>query len=244
MGCAYSKRIHAAAHRRELKCTRQPLDEIAIGKRMYLHYKVVKGLQNTLWSSIAFSDDNGENWIESGVRWEGQEEGGLRQQWSWERGGDGWVYVVSSSARRSDPLLLYRVREDRLLDKAAYESWGLQDGKWAWGNPASSILGGRFGAMCLRRVENKWVLSWFNAADYDITIKVFDHPTDDLHHARQFKPIRGGRWGAENDSTVAQLYGGYIHPDSTLRELHLIVSQWNTARNWPYRAMQFVTSIE
>ena len=100
-GGAYAKQILEYSHRSGLYSTWLPNDVITIGRRMYLHYKVVKGLQNTLWSSIAFSDDNGENWIESGVRWEGQEDGGLRQQWSWERGGDGWVYVVSSSARRS-----------------------------------------------------------------------------------------------------------------------------------------------
>ena len=48
----------------------------------------------------------------------------------------------------------------------------------------------------------------------------------------------------ENETTVAQLYGGYIHPDSTLHDLHLIVSQWNTETNWPYHAMQFVTGVE
>lgn len=105
-------------------------------------------------------------------------------------------------------------------------------------------LEGKFGELCLRRVETKWVLSWFNAGDYDLTIKVFDGPTSNLFTAKQYKPIKGGAWGAEDDTTVAQLYGGYIHPDSTLHDLHLIVSQWNTTANWPYRAMQFVTGVE
>ena len=62
--------------------------------------------------------------------------------------------------------------------------------------------------------------------------------------ATTYKPIKGGEWGMENDTTVAQLYGGYIHPDSTLHDLQLIVSQWNTETNWPYHAMQFVTGVE
>jgi hypothetical protein len=88
------------------------------------------------------------------------------------------------------------------------------------------------------------VLAWFNAGAYEITVKVFDSPTSNLYTATTYHPIHGGNWGAENDTTVAQLYGGYIHPDSTLRNLHLIVSQWNTNTNWPYHAMQFVTGVE
>lgn len=133
--------------------------------------------------------------------------------------------------------------EAKLLDRTAYEPWGYKDSAWAWGNPPTPVLDGKFGEICWRRVEGKWVLSWFNAGDYDITIKIFDAPTSNLFTAKQYKPIRGGAWGAESDTVVAQLYGGYIHPDSTLRELHLIVSQWNTTTNWPYRAMQFVTGI-
>jgi hypothetical protein len=34
------------------------------------------------------------------------------------------------------------------------------------------------------------------------------------------------------------LYGGYIIPGSTLSDLHLSVSQWNTDARWPYRVMQ------
>ena len=139
---------------------------------------------------------------------------------------------------------MYRVPEDRLLDRAAYEPWGFANGAWAWGNPATPVLDGKFGELCLRRVENRWVLSWFDAGNYAISIKVFDSPTANLYEAKTYTPIRGGDWGAETDTTVAQLYGGYIHPDSTLHDLHLIVSQWKTATNWPYRAMHFVTGVE
>lgn len=62
------------------------------------------------------------------------------------------------------------------------------------------------------------------------------------HHtpaARRRTLIRGGTWTSEDDRHVAQLYGGYIIPGSTLDDLHLSVSQWNTAEGWPYRAMHF-----
>jgi hypothetical protein len=152
--------------------------------------------------------------------------------------------VLSTSFTRADPIILHRVPEDSLLDENAYEPWGYKNDMWGWGNPPTPVLTGKFGEMCLRKVENKWVLSWFNAGDYDITIKVFDSPTSNLFTAKTYKPIHGGAWGFESDTIVAQLYGGYIHPDSTLHELHLIVSQWNTQTNWPYHAMQFVTGVE
>lgn len=219
-----------------------PSDVITIGQRMYMHYIVNNGLGNVQWTQIAYSDDNGENWTLSNARWEGGENNSLQQLWTWERGTDGYVYVISTKfISRDKGMILHRVPEGKILDKSAYQPWGNKNGKWAWGNPATQILGGKTGEMCLRRIENKWVLSWFNAGSYNITIKVFDDPTDDLSKAKTYAPVKGGFF--ENDSTVNQLYGGYIHPDSTLSNLHLIISQW-VSNGGPYRSMQFSTSLQ
>ncbi len=235
-GGAYARQILDYDHGDPNFSTWLPSDVITIGDRMYLHFIVNAGLGNVRWTQIAYSDDNGEHWALSDARWAADEDDFLRQLWTWERGCDGYVYVMSTSfIDRSRPIILYRVPEDRLLDRNAYEPWGFRDGQWAWGNPASVVLEGRFGELSLRRVEDKWVLSWFNAGDYDITVKVFDGPTSNLYEARTFKPITG--------AVFPQLYGGYIHPDSTLANLHLIVSQWNTANGWPYHATQWVTSV-
>jgi hypothetical protein len=53
--------------------------------------------------------------------------------------------------------------------------------------------------------------------------------------------LRGCDWADEDHAAgrVAQLYGGYVLPGSRLDDVHLVVSQWHTARGWPYRAMQF-----
>lgn len=67
-------------------------------------------------------------------------------------------------------------------------------------------------------------------------------PTDNLVAAPKITLLNGGAWGAEDCAHVAQLYGGYTIPGSTLSDLHLSVSQWNTtpgAGNMPYHAMQF-----
>lgn len=242
-GGSYAKQILAYDHSSADYSTWLPSDVITIGSRMYLHYIVNQGLGNVRWTQIAYSDDNGENWTISGARWDGGVNGGLRQLWTWEEGCDGYVYVLSTSFQRSDPIILHRVPTESILDPSKYEPWGYANGQWAWGQPPTPVLEGKFGELSLRRVEHKWVLSWFNAGDYEITVKVFDSPTSNLYEAATYHPIHGGSWPVQTDTSVPQLYGGYIHPDSTLHELTLIVSQWNTQTNWPYHAMQFVTGV-
>jgi hypothetical protein len=240
-GGQYAKQILAYPHTN--RTTYLPSDVITIGKRMYLHYMVNEPFGNVTSTAIAYSDDNGENWVQSKATWSGGANNGLRQLWTWARGDDGFVYVLSTKFDRKNPIILHRVPEGEVLDPSAYEPWGYKAGAWAWGNPATPVLGGKFGEMCLRRIENKWVLSYFNAKDYNITILVFDTPTSNLYQATKFVPISGGAWGAETDSSVAQLYGGYIHPKSTLHEMYLIVSQWNTGTNQDYHAMEFFTAV-
>ena len=46
---------------------------------------------------------------------------------------------------------------------------------------------------------------------------------------------------------MAQLYGGYVLPGSRLGVaggVGLVVSQWNTARGWPYQVMQFRVTLQ
>ncbi len=105
------------------------------------------------------------------------------------------------------------------------------------------------GEMSLRRVENRWVFSYFESSSGTIRVKVLNHPTDDLAAAPTTTVLRNTTWPSPRCSppdgctagTLSQLYGGYIVPGSTLRNLHLVVSHWNTTddSNWPYRAMQY-----
>jgi hypothetical protein len=61
-------------------------------------------------------------------------------------------------------------------------------------------------------------------------------------------PVVGGAWDDEDHDScrVAQLYGGYLLPGSRLDVaggVGLVVSQWNTAKCWPYRVMQFRATL-
>ncbi|AJE81206.1 MULTISPECIES: DUF4185 domain-containing protein [Streptomyces] len=238
VGGAAAQQLWAYEHDNPQFSTVLPSDVITIGGSMYLHVMVNKGLGNVVWTEIWRSDNSGANWYHTGAKFAPDLDGGLFQCLSWGLGDDGWVYVYSTSFTRSRPIILKRVRADRIADPGAYEPWGYRDGQWAWGQPATPILEGKFGELCLRPLDGKWVLTWFNAGDYRIDGIIMDTPTSNLYTAHRQTLIWGGAWGQEDDAHVAQLYGGYIIPGSTLNDLHLSVSQWNTGAGWPYRVMQ------
>jgi hypothetical protein len=75
--------------------------------------------------------------------WPADEAGGLRQLWTWERGDDGYVYVLSTSFTRSNLIILHRVPENQLFNKNAYQPWGYKDNMWNWGNPPTPVLPGK-----------------------------------------------------------------------------------------------------
>ena len=222
-----------------------PTDIITIGEEMYLHVMVCEGLGNVHWTELHRSTDNGETWRHAGARWPGGHHGGLFQMLTCERGADGYVYVFSTGFQRDKGLVLQRVPADRFAEPAAWQSWGYRDGEWAWGNPPTVALAGEFGELCLRRVEGRWLLALFDARGYRIDVLTLDSPTANLFHAQRQTLVHGTAWDAEDhdQGRVAQLYGGYLVPGSTLKDLHLIVSQWNTTTNWPYQAMQFHANV-
>ncbi|MDR7304228.1 DUF4185 domain-containing protein [Haloactinomyces albus] len=218
-----------------------PTDVITIGAEMYLHAMVCAGIGNVHWTEVHRSTDNGETWSHTGTTWPGDHIGGLFQMLTWAEGDDGYVYVFSTGFQRNRGLILQRVPADRLTDPDAWEGWGFRDGTWAWGNPPTIALTGAYGELSLRPVDDRWLLALFDAGNYRIDVLNLQAPTEDLYEATRGTALHGASWRGEDHAGghVAQLYGGYIVPGSSLEELHLVVSQWNTAKNWPYRSMQF-----
>ena len=228
-----------------------PTDVLRVGDVLHLHVMVCRELGRVHWTEIHTSHDGGETWCPSGARWPGGHQDGLFQMLTWERGDDGWVYAFTTGFQRRHGLVLHRVPEDRVTEPSAWESWGFTpDDGWAWGRRPTVALPGGFGELSLRRVpgpdgSERWLLSVFDAAQYRIDVLDLASPLDDLHAARRTTVLRGCDWPDEDHAAgrVAQLYGGYVLPGSRLDDLHLVVSQWNTARGWPYRAMQFRTDL-
>ena len=216
-----------------------PSDVITIGSRMYLH-AIVNGPQfgAVRWTEVWKSDDNGATWQHTGLQFPADMAGGRFQCITWGEGNDGYVYIYGTGFQRDKGIVLYRVPSNNMTSLSAYQAWGW-DGSWGWGKPVAEVLPGSFGEMCLRPLGGKWILVWFNAAAYRIDAMVLNTPTDNLHTAAKTTLLTGTNWGMEDASHVAQLYGGYIIPGSTLSDLHLVVSQWNTSNNSVYHSEQF-----
>ena len=217
-----------------------PSDVITIGSRMYLH-AIVNGptFGTVRWTELWKSDDSGATWQHTGVKFPADMAGGRFQCITWGAGNDGYVYIYGTGFQRDKGIVLYRVPAANMTQLSAYQPWGYANGGWAWGNPATEVLGGKFGEMCLRPLGGKWILTWFNSGAYRIDAMVLNTPTDNLYTAAKTTLLTGCEWAQEDASHVAQLYGGYIIPGSTLSDLHLSVSQWNTGNNSVYHAEQF-----
>lgn len=131
-----------------------------------------------------------------------------------------------------------------------YSRWGYADGRWSWCAEPTPVTpdGETWGELSLRRLaKRKWVLGGFLSSRYALGYRVMDAPTG-VHNAPLQLPVIGSAWNAEDhaNNRVAQLYGGYVLPGSRLDRaggVGLVVSQWNTARGWPYRVMQFRATL-
>ncbi|MEK8104678.1 DUF4185 domain-containing protein [Micromonospora sp. M12] len=85
---------------------------------------------------LAFSD-NGNDFIRTPLKWwNSPDNRDPFQMWTMQRDGD-HVYVFSvRSGRQDGPMMLRRVRWDRLFYPESYEGWGWNGTNWGWGGPA------------------------------------------------------------------------------------------------------------
>ena len=227
-----------------------PSDLLRVGDTLYLHAIVNLGLGNVRWTQIWRSDDRGVSWHSLGrpAKLPAGLYSGYAQCWTWDYDPtDGWVYVVSTGFQRNKGLILRRVRPDSVEDQSAYLAWA--DGRWGAEAAVITPPGETWGELSLRRLDcGRWVLGGFLSSRYALGYRVMSSPTDDLTEIPVQRPVRGCEWEDEDHDRcrVAQLYGGYLLPGSRVDVtggVGLVVSQWNTARGWPYRVMQFRVTL-
>jgi hypothetical protein len=159
----------------------------------------------------------------------------------------GWVYIVANNFDRSGPAVLYRTKRETFADRSSWQGWSSTSG---WGKPPTSLWPDRVGEMSIRQIDGKTVLSYFNASTGNMEVRVADNPTQ-LGTAPVTTVVFASDWPdpAEElpppeDNRLAQPYGGYISPGSTLDELRVFISQWNTLprAQAPYRVIQFAVN--
>ncbi|WP_235892812.1 DUF4185 domain-containing protein [Mycolicibacterium hodleri] len=160
----------------------------------------------------------------------------------------GWVYVVANAFDRSGPAVLYRATPQSFTDRSSWQAWS---GGGVWGKAPIPLWGDRVGETSVRQIDGKTVLSYFNASNGNMEVRVADAPTG-LGTAPVTTVVFAGAWPVAadelpppEDNRLAQPYGGYLSPGSTLDELRVFVSQWNTspqADNAPYRVIQFAVN--
>jgi hypothetical protein len=161
----------------------------------------------------------------------------------------GWVYIVANSFTRRNPALLYRATPQAFTDRSRWQGWasGLEGG---WNKPPTPLWPDPVGEMCIREIDGKAVLSYFNASTGNMEVRVANDPTS-LGTAPVTTVVQHDEWPdpAESlpppyDNRLAQPYGGYISPGSTVDELRIFVSQWDTRARVraPYRVIQFAVN--
>lgn len=160
----------------------------------------------------------------------------------------GWVYIVAGDFDRSGPVSLYRATPQSFTDRASWQGWSSSAG---WNKPPTPLWGDRVGEMSVRQIDGKTVLSYFNASTGNMEVRVANDPTT-LGAAPVTTVVFATDWPevadelpAPEDNRLAQPYGGYLSPGSTLEELRVFISQWNTlpqADNAPYRVIQFAVN--
>jgi Domain of unknown function (DUF4185)/Helix-turn-helix domain of resolvase len=231
-----------------------PSDVLVLGETMYLHAIVNRGFPNVIWTGIWTSTDNGVSWQQMGPKatFPASLHNGYAQLWSWDYDpDDGWVYIVSTGFQRDKGMILRRVRPGDIGDITKYSGWGWANNQWAWDNEPTPITPPfeTWGKLTLRRLETgTWILGGFLSSQYALGYRTIDSPIADLYVAEVQTPVVGTTWDAQDlqNNLVAQLYGGYVLPGSQLQVqggVGLVVSQWDTATGWPYRAMQFKVTL-
>jgi hypothetical protein len=159
----------------------------------------------------------------------------------------GWVYIVANNFDRTEPLVLYRAAPKTFIDRSSWQGWSAELG---WGHPPTPLWQDWIGEMSIRQIDGRTVLSYFNATTGNMEVRVADDPTG-LGTAPVTTVVVAADWpepvehlGPPESNRLAQPYGGYISPGSTLDELRVFVSQWNTTARGgtPYRVIQFAVN--
>ncbi|MGW2770657.1 DUF4185 domain-containing protein [Streptomyces sp. NPDC001275] len=203
-----------------------PTAGISVGNRQYMHYMSVRrwggpGEWFTNYSGIAYSDDNGENWVkDADARWQNNGSWSNKFQMAAMLKQGGYVYMYGTPNGRFGNVHLSRVPENQLLEPGAYRYW--TGGSWVTDpGSATPVAGAPVGELSVQysRYLGRFVMMYLDDPGGSIVMRTSATP-----------------WGPWSDKQVVasgadfpQLYGSFIHPwsaDSNSPYLYFTMSQW------------------
>lgn len=231
-------------YRHDNNLTLLPSDIINVDGTLYMQAMWNRGIGNVLSTEIFRSTDEGKSW-QSIQKIPTSFMGGMGNLITWEKGPDGYIYMMTTQFRRKDDVFLVRFRPNEFGDRSKWQFMSFNDqGQAVWSKTYGKILSQNVmaGEMSLRYVEGHWVLAMFNAETMSIEVRISKEIARDWNAIKPAHVViaNTGGWGApQTPSNWTQLYGGYITPGSTLANMDLVVSQWNTSNNSRYMSTQF-----
>ncbi|CAM03895.1 carbohydrate-binding protein [Saccharopolyspora erythraea NRRL 2338] len=203
--------------------TVNPTAGISVRGRQYLHYMSVRswgapGHWRTNYAGIAYSDDGGARWTKAATpRWDNSDGGNGFQLAALVRD-DRYVYLFGKPNGRFGSASLARVRDDEVLDKAAYEYW---DGL-AWRPDearARPVFGDAVGELSVgyRKYCRCWMAMYLDERRAAIVLRTSPTPIGPWSPAREVVSSRD----------YPGLYAPFIHPEMGSRgEVYFVMSQW------------------
>lgn len=172
--------------------------------------------------------------------------GGAQSQISGFQAADGNVYIVADSFDRSLPATVYRVDPGHVTDRGAWQPW-TGNGFGPPGGASAPLSVSNYGELSFQEVQGQPVLSGFNASTGSTEVRVGGSPTEILNGTTPTTVVAPpGNWNNPVPGTYPQNYGGYILPGSTLDDMRLLISQWNTnpaAGGVPYTVHEFQVNV-
>jgi hypothetical protein len=233
-----------------------PAGVVQINRRNYLLVATTKNLTPQSTRLVMAEPERGGWQTVPGSRRDGAYQGGSQTQISGyydpiptPDSQTGWVYIVANSFTRNRPVDLYRATPQAFTDRSRWQGWAAGPGG-GWNKPPTPLWPDSVGEMSIRQIDGQTVLSYFNSATGNMEVRVANDPTS-LGDAPVTTVVQHDDWPdpAESlpppyDNRLAQPYGGYISPGSTLDELRIFVSQWDTRARVraPYRVIQFAVN--
>lgn len=177
------------------------------------------GIFKSGFAGLAYSD-NGNDFQRTNLRWDNNADNtDPFQMWTMQRDGE-YVYIFSVRAGRQDgPMMLRRVKWERMFWPNEYEGWGWNGTDWGWRRPCTPILTARFGEPSVKKLrDGTWAMAYMDYKENKLVTRTASRP-DGVWSDPKTQVENIANWN---------LYGGFIHPWSTrgFGGLHLIVSRW------------------